>query len=110
VCDVGAARNKKRPVSNERDPVLVIVGTLAPLTHQPHNLKRFRGSGSNGRWNKFLNPVTRVYLPPDANTLLRVADHCLRSTDYINVIVADKQKHLQFATIDGPRVSRIQLC
>ncbi len=44
--------------------------------------------------------VTRVYLPPDANTLLSVADHCLRSTDYINVIVADKQKHLQFSTID----------
>jgi xylulose-5-phosphate/fructose-6-phosphate phosphoketolase len=44
--------------------------------------------------------VVRVYLPPDANTLLAVADHCLRSTDYINVIVADKQKHLQFTTID----------
>jgi xylulose-5-phosphate/fructose-6-phosphate phosphoketolase len=44
--------------------------------------------------------VTRVYLPPDANTLLAVADHCFRSTDYINVIVVDKQKHLQFTTID----------
>jgi xylulose-5-phosphate/fructose-6-phosphate phosphoketolase len=44
--------------------------------------------------------VTRIYLPPDANTLLSVADHCLRSTDYINVIVADKQKHLQFTTMD----------
>jgi xylulose-5-phosphate/fructose-6-phosphate phosphoketolase len=44
--------------------------------------------------------VTRVYLPPDANTLLVVADQCLRSTDCINIIVADKQKHLQFATID----------
>jgi xylulose-5-phosphate/fructose-6-phosphate phosphoketolase len=44
--------------------------------------------------------VVRIYLPPDANTLLSVADHCLRSTDYINVIVADKQKHLQFTTID----------
>ena len=44
--------------------------------------------------------VCRVYLPPDANTLLVVADHCLRSTDCINVIVADKQKHLQFSTID----------
>jgi len=44
--------------------------------------------------------VVRIYLPPDANTLLAVADHCLRSTDCINVIVADKQKHLQFATID----------
>ncbi|HEY4805723.1 MAG TPA: phosphoketolase family protein [Paraburkholderia sp.] len=44
--------------------------------------------------------VTRVYLPPDANTLLVIADHCLRSTNCINVIVADKQKHLQFTTID----------
>jgi xylulose-5-phosphate/fructose-6-phosphate phosphoketolase len=44
--------------------------------------------------------VTRIYLPPDANTLLSVADHCLRSTDYINVIVADKQKHVQFTTMD----------
>src|SRR4249920_1141707 len=43
--------------------------------------------------------VTRIYLPPDANTLLVVADHCLRSTDCINVIVADKQKHLQFTTM-----------
>jgi xylulose-5-phosphate/fructose-6-phosphate phosphoketolase len=48
--------------------------------------------------------VTRVYLPPDANTLLAVADHCLRSTDYINVIVVDKQKHLQFTTIDEATV------
>jgi xylulose-5-phosphate/fructose-6-phosphate phosphoketolase len=44
--------------------------------------------------------VVRVYLPPDANTLLSVADHCLRSKDCVNVIVADKQKHLQFTTID----------
>jgi xylulose-5-phosphate/fructose-6-phosphate phosphoketolase len=44
--------------------------------------------------------VVRIYLPPDANSLLSVADHCLRSTDYVNVIVADKQKHLQFLTID----------
>ncbi|MGJ0484339.1 MAG: phosphoketolase family protein, partial [Methylomicrobium sp.] len=44
--------------------------------------------------------VTRIYLPPDANSLLVVADQCLRSTDCINVIVADKQKHLQFLTID----------
>jgi xylulose-5-phosphate/fructose-6-phosphate phosphoketolase len=44
--------------------------------------------------------VTRIYLPPDANTLLAVADHCFRTTDCINVIVADKQKHLQFMPID----------
>ncbi|PKM13423.1 MAG: phosphoketolase [Gammaproteobacteria bacterium HGW-Gammaproteobacteria-3] len=40
--------------------------------------------------------VCRIYLPPDVNSLLSVADHCLRSTDNINVIVADKQKHFQF--------------
>jgi xylulose-5-phosphate/fructose-6-phosphate phosphoketolase len=44
--------------------------------------------------------VCRIYLPPDANTLLSVADHCLRSTGYINVIVCDKQKHLQYMTMD----------
>lgn len=40
--------------------------------------------------------VTRVYLPPDVNSLLSVADHCLRSSNYVNVIVSDKQSHLQF--------------
>ena len=40
--------------------------------------------------------VTRIYLPPDANCLLSVADHCLCSTNYINVIVADKAEHLQY--------------
>jgi xylulose-5-phosphate/fructose-6-phosphate phosphoketolase len=44
--------------------------------------------------------VVRAYFPPDANTLLVVADRCLRSIDCVNVIVADKQKHLQFTTID----------
>jgi xylulose-5-phosphate/fructose-6-phosphate phosphoketolase len=40
--------------------------------------------------------VTRIYLPPDSNCLLAVAEHCLDSTDYVNVIVCDKQKHLQY--------------
>ncbi len=40
--------------------------------------------------------VTRIYLPPDVNSLLSVADHCLRSVNYVNVIVSDKQLHLQF--------------
>ena len=44
--------------------------------------------------------VCRIYLPPDVNSLLSVADHCLRSTGYINVIVCDKQKHLQYLSID----------
>ncbi|HEY0308524.1 MAG TPA: phosphoketolase family protein [Acidobacteriaceae bacterium] len=40
--------------------------------------------------------VVRIYLPPDANCLLSITDHCLRTTDYINVIVSDKQPHLTF--------------
>jgi xylulose-5-phosphate/fructose-6-phosphate phosphoketolase len=43
--------------------------------------------------------IIRVYLPPDANTLLSVADHCLRSRDYVNVIVAGKQPALQYLPI-----------
>ena len=50
--------------------------------------------------------VVRVYFPPDANCLLSVADHCFRSVDYINVIVSDKQDHLQFL----PMEEAIQHC
>ena len=45
--------------------------------------------------------VTRIYLPPDVNCLLSVANHCLKSTDYINVIVSDKQKHIQYLDMDA---------
>jgi xylulose-5-phosphate/fructose-6-phosphate phosphoketolase len=44
--------------------------------------------------------IVRVYLPPDTNTLLSVADHCLRSRDYVNVIVAGKQPALTYLTMD----------
>jgi xylulose-5-phosphate/fructose-6-phosphate phosphoketolase len=44
--------------------------------------------------------VVRVYLPPDANTLLSVADHCLRSRNYVNVIVAGKQPELQWLDME----------
>jgi xylulose-5-phosphate/fructose-6-phosphate phosphoketolase len=44
--------------------------------------------------------VTRIYLPPDANSLLSVADHCLRSRNYVNLIVIDKQPQLQWLSID----------
>jgi len=44
--------------------------------------------------------VIRVYLPPDANTLLSVTDHCLRSVNYVNVVVAGKQMSLQWLTMD----------
>ena len=45
--------------------------------------------------------VTRIYLPPDINSLLSVANHCLRSENYINVIVCDKQMHLQYLAMDA---------
>lgn len=45
--------------------------------------------------------VVRIYLPPDANCLLSVADHCLRSRDYVNVIVSDKQPHLEYLDMDA---------
>lgn len=44
--------------------------------------------------------IVRIYLPPDANTLLSVADHCLKSRNYINVIVAGKQPALQYLSMD----------
>ncbi|MGA2092331.1 MAG: phosphoketolase family protein [Sedimentisphaerales bacterium] len=45
--------------------------------------------------------IVRVYLPPDANTLLSVTDHCLRSRNYVNVIVAGKQPELQWLDMDS---------
>ena len=45
--------------------------------------------------------IIRVYLPPDANTLLSVTDHCLRSRNYVNVIVAGKQPALQYLNMDA---------
>ncbi|PVH92642.1 phosphoketolase [Periconia macrospinosa] len=45
--------------------------------------------------------VVRIYLPPDGNCLLSVMDHCFRASNYVNVIVADKQDHLQFLDMDS---------
>jgi xylulose-5-phosphate/fructose-6-phosphate phosphoketolase len=47
--------------------------------------------------------VSRIYLPPDANCLLSVADHCLRSRNYVNLIVIDKQPQLQWLDMDAAR-------
>jgi xylulose-5-phosphate/fructose-6-phosphate phosphoketolase len=47
--------------------------------------------------------VVRVYLPPDANCLLSVADHCLRSKNYLNIIIIDKQPQLQWLSLDQAR-------
>jgi xylulose-5-phosphate/fructose-6-phosphate phosphoketolase len=47
--------------------------------------------------------VARVYLPPDANCLLHVADHCLRSCDYVNLVIIDKQPQLQWLDFASAR-------
>jgi xylulose-5-phosphate/fructose-6-phosphate phosphoketolase len=47
--------------------------------------------------------VSRIYLPPDANCLLSVADHCLRSRNYVNLIVIDKQPQLQWLDLTAAR-------
>jgi xylulose-5-phosphate/fructose-6-phosphate phosphoketolase len=47
--------------------------------------------------------ITRIYLPPDANCLLSVANHCLRRHNYINLIIIDKQLHLQYLDMDAAR-------
>ena len=44
--------------------------------------------------------VVRIYLPPDGNCLLSTMDHCFRSSNYVNVIVADKQEHLQYLNME----------
>ncbi|KAF9885064.1 hypothetical protein FE257_000795 [Aspergillus nanangensis] len=44
--------------------------------------------------------VVRIYLPPDGNCLLSVMDHCLRSANYVNVVVADKQDHIQYLDME----------
>ena len=44
--------------------------------------------------------VVRIYLPPDGNCLLSTMNHCFRSTNYVNVIVADKQNHLQYLNME----------
>ncbi len=45
--------------------------------------------------------VARIYVPPDANTLLSVTDHCLRSRNYVNLIVVDKQPQLHWLDMDA---------
>lgn len=47
--------------------------------------------------------VVRVWLPPDANTLLAISEHCLRSRDHVNLLVVDKQPHLQYLGLEAAR-------
>jgi len=68
-----------------------------------HNGFSHQGPGLIDTMISLSGYVVRVYLPPDANCLLNVADHCLRSRDYVNLIVIDKQPELQYLDMDSAR-------
>jgi xylulose-5-phosphate/fructose-6-phosphate phosphoketolase len=68
-----------------------------------HNGFSHQGPGLVNTVLALKGTVTRVYLPPDANCLLSVADHCLRSRDYVNLIVIDKQPQLQYLDMAAAR-------
>jgi xylulose-5-phosphate/fructose-6-phosphate phosphoketolase len=69
--------------------------------HQDHNGFSHQDPGFIDHVANKKSDVVRIYLPPDANCLLSVADHCLRSRDYINVIVAGKQPEWQWLDIES---------
>jgi len=69
-----------------------------------HNGFSHQGPGLIDTMISLRGEVVRVYFPPDANSLLAVADHCLRSRDYVNLIVQDKQPQLQYLTYEQARV------
>jgi xylulose-5-phosphate/fructose-6-phosphate phosphoketolase len=68
---------------------------------QDHNGNSHQDPGFLDHVANKTSDIIRIYLPPDANTLLSVTDHCLRSRDYINVIVAGKQPEMQWLDMDA---------
>jgi xylulose-5-phosphate/fructose-6-phosphate phosphoketolase len=84
-----------------RRPVPSLNILLSSLVwHQDHNGFSHQDPGFIDHVASKKAEIARVYLPPDANCLLSVADHCLRSRDYINVIIAGKQPALDFLGVD----------
>jgi len=65
-----------------------------------HNGFSHQGPGLIDTMLSLRGEVVRIYFPPDANSLLAVADHCLRSRDYVNLIVQDKQPQLQYLSLE----------
>ncbi len=68
-----------------------------------HNGFSHQGPGFMDTMISKKGEVVRVYLPPDANCLLSVADHCLRSTSYVNLVIIDKQPQLQWLDLAEAR-------
>jgi len=70
---------------------------------QDHNGYSHQGPGFLDTVINKKSSVTRIYLPPDANTLLSVIDHCLRSQNYVNLVVIGKQPQLQWLDLEAAR-------
>jgi xylulose-5-phosphate/fructose-6-phosphate phosphoketolase len=68
-----------------------------------HNGFSHQGPGLIDAMISLRGSVVRVYLPPDSNTLLSVAEHCFASRNYLNLIVIDKQNHLQYLDLPAAR-------
>ena len=80
-----------------REPVASLnVLLTSTCWRNDHNGFSHQGPGLIDTMISLRGEVVRVYFPPDANCLLAVADHCLRSRDYVNLIVEDKQPQLQY--------------
>ncbi len=71
--------------------------------HQDHNGYSHQGPGFINTLLTKKSSVVRIYLPPDTNCLLSVSDHCLRSRDYVNLIIASKQPMPQWLNMDAAR-------
>ena len=69
-----------------------------------HNGFSHQGPGLIDTMLSLSTKVVRIYLPPDANTLLAAADHALRSRDYVNLVVVDKQSHPQYLDLPAARL------
>jgi xylulose-5-phosphate/fructose-6-phosphate phosphoketolase len=95
--DVSADLGWRRPV-----PSLNVLLTSTAWRND-HNGFSHQGPGLIDTMISKKPEVARVYLPPDANSLLSVADHCLRSQNYVNLIVIDKQPQLQYLDMRAAR-------
>ena len=84
------------------DRIAQLSARLACLAAGSQRVDATRIPASLITWSTRRREVVRVYLPPDANCLLSVMDHCLRSRHYVNVVVAGKQPAPQWLTMDPP--------
>jgi xylulose-5-phosphate/fructose-6-phosphate phosphoketolase len=83
-----------------REPVASLnVLLTSTCWRNDHNGFSHQGPGLIDAMVPLSPSVVRVWLPPDANCTLSIADHCLRSRDHVNLIVVDKQSHLQYLTL-----------